>query len=384
MSLFEQLGGEPTLRAIVDDFVDRCFDDMMIGFLFTRAERSRIKKLRIRARGKSSRGTDRVQRPRAGRSSRTASHFRRAVRSTAADLDRDPARSPRAGRGGRCVDLPPGLAPRVDHQRSGLELSRLIMAETIQGLVVRSTAGFVDVRIDGDVIQARMRGRLKNTPRTTDLCVIGDRVMVSRPDELSFVVVEVLPRASRFSRRQPGRGPNKEDVLVANLDQLLITFCYGRPVLKTRLLDRFLVIAEHQQIQPVIVMNKADLREPGDASWQKTYESIGYRCPDRERGDRRRDGHLGGGAARQDLCVRRPVRRRQEQPDQPHSPWPRAKHRERQRSSRQRPAHDARRLTARPSQGRIPRRHAGDPRARYMGATHRAPRPMLPRVHDLP
>jgi len=44
MSLFEQLGGEPTLRAIVDDFVDRCFDDMMIGFLFTRAERSRIKK----------------------------------------------------------------------------------------------------------------------------------------------------------------------------------------------------------------------------------------------------------------------------------------------------------------------------------------------------
>lgn len=44
MSLFEQLGGEPKLRAIVDDFVDRCFDDMMIGFLFTRAERGRIKR----------------------------------------------------------------------------------------------------------------------------------------------------------------------------------------------------------------------------------------------------------------------------------------------------------------------------------------------------
>ena len=44
MSLFEQLGGEPRLRAIVDDFVDRCFDDMMIGFLFTRADRNRIKR----------------------------------------------------------------------------------------------------------------------------------------------------------------------------------------------------------------------------------------------------------------------------------------------------------------------------------------------------
>ena len=45
MSLFEQLGGEPKLRAIVDDFVDRCFDDIMIGFLFARAERDRLKRL---------------------------------------------------------------------------------------------------------------------------------------------------------------------------------------------------------------------------------------------------------------------------------------------------------------------------------------------------
>jgi truncated hemoglobin YjbI len=44
MSHFEQLGGEPKLRAIVDDFVDRCFDDTMIGFLFQRADRDRIKR----------------------------------------------------------------------------------------------------------------------------------------------------------------------------------------------------------------------------------------------------------------------------------------------------------------------------------------------------
>lgn len=44
MSLFEELGGEPELQAIIDDFVDRCFDDMMIGFLFARAERDRIKR----------------------------------------------------------------------------------------------------------------------------------------------------------------------------------------------------------------------------------------------------------------------------------------------------------------------------------------------------
>ena len=146
----------------------------------------------------------------------------------------------------------------------------------MEGLVIRSTAGFVDVLVDGQVVQARMRGRLKNAPRTTDICVIGDRALVSQPDGRTHVVTEVLPRKTRFSRRQPGRGPVREDVLVANLDQLLITFCYGRPVLNTRLLDRFLVIAEHQQIQPVIVMNKSDLRGSEDCSWQQTYTSIGY------------------------------------------------------------------------------------------------------------
>lgn len=44
MNAFEELGGEPKLRAIVDDFVDRCFGDMMIGFLFQRADRDRIKR----------------------------------------------------------------------------------------------------------------------------------------------------------------------------------------------------------------------------------------------------------------------------------------------------------------------------------------------------
>ncbi|MDH3728942.1 MAG: ribosome small subunit-dependent GTPase A [Myxococcales bacterium] len=150
------------------------------------------------------------------------------------------------------------------------------MSEPVQGLVVRATAGFVDVLIDDEVVQCRIRGRLKKAPRDTDLCVIGDRVLIAQADPQTHVVAEVLPRRRRFSRRQPGRGPGKEDVLVANLDQLLITFSYGRPLFNARLLDRFLVIAEHQQVQPIIVMNKADLEQPGDSIWQAMYESIGY------------------------------------------------------------------------------------------------------------
>ncbi|MEM7436558.1 MAG: ribosome small subunit-dependent GTPase A [Myxococcota bacterium] len=145
-----------------------------------------------------------------------------------------------------------------------------------QGTVVRSTAGFVDVQIDGTIVRCRVRGRLKQGPKRTDLCVIGDRVTVEETENGASVVSTVHPRVTRFSRRQPGRGPRKEDVLVANLDQLLITFCHGTPAFNPRLLDRFLVIAEHQSIHPLIVMNKKDLAEPGGMEWSSTYESLGY------------------------------------------------------------------------------------------------------------
>jgi truncated hemoglobin YjbI len=42
-TLFEDLGGEPVLRQIIDRFVDRVFDDVMIGFFFRNARRERIK-----------------------------------------------------------------------------------------------------------------------------------------------------------------------------------------------------------------------------------------------------------------------------------------------------------------------------------------------------
>ena len=44
MSHFDEIGGEPALRLIIDDFVDRVFSDTMIGFLFARASKERVKR----------------------------------------------------------------------------------------------------------------------------------------------------------------------------------------------------------------------------------------------------------------------------------------------------------------------------------------------------
>jgi hemoglobin len=44
-SLFEKLGGESQLRAIINTFIDRVFEDRMIGFFFRNADRARIKEM---------------------------------------------------------------------------------------------------------------------------------------------------------------------------------------------------------------------------------------------------------------------------------------------------------------------------------------------------
>ena len=44
-SLFKQLGGESQLRAIINTFIDRVFEDRMIGFFFRNADRARIKEM---------------------------------------------------------------------------------------------------------------------------------------------------------------------------------------------------------------------------------------------------------------------------------------------------------------------------------------------------
>lgn len=62
----------------------------------------------------------------------------------------------------------------------------------------------------------------------------------------------VLTRASR----------RREQVLVANVDQLLIVMSLFEPDLKPHLIDRYLASAEKGGLSPVICLNKADLANP--------------------------------------------------------------------------------------------------------------------------
>jgi ribosome biogenesis GTPase len=147
------------------------------------------------------------------------------------------------------------------------------------GLVLRARSGFYTVKTDeGDLLEARLRGRVKKERQASDLAVIGDRVHVERLPDGTGSIDAVEPRHRRFGRRQPGpRGTWREDVMVANPDLVVPVFSCAHPPPNPRLIDRFLVVAEYDEIPILLVANKVDLVGP-EAARERfgPYERIGY------------------------------------------------------------------------------------------------------------
>ncbi len=102
--------------------------------------------------------------------------------------------------------------------------------------------------------------------------VVGDRVDAeARGDQL--VAVRARPRRTLLRRRARAG----EQLLAANVDQLVIVTAVG-PQFRPGLVDRMLVAAEVDGIEPLIVLNKVDLAD-ADASPARAarYCALGYR-----------------------------------------------------------------------------------------------------------
>ncbi len=166
------------------------------------------------------------------------------------------------------------------------------MTERLNGLVIKAQSGFFTVHTEEGDVTCRVRGRLKEEWRKTDLLAVGDRVRISRVEGggmIEGMIEEVFEReralarlapAGRESRQWTRRGylSEREHVIVANPDHVVFVFSLTDPEPNLRMLDRLLVGAELQEIPAVICANKLDLVEEHEAhSLFEIYEEIGYR-----------------------------------------------------------------------------------------------------------
>jgi ribosome biogenesis GTPase len=113
-----------------------------------------------------------------------------------------------------------------------------------------------------------------------DPIAIGDRVSFYDVGDGTGRITEVLPRQNEM-RREATNGRKMEQVIAANVDQVIPVIAAAQPKPMWGMLDRFLVAAEADEIPAVVIITKMDLvrgkkaeariREEADI-----YRSIGY------------------------------------------------------------------------------------------------------------
>ena len=110
-----------------------------------------------------------------------------------------------------------------------------------------------------------------------------EHVVKTEADLPKCVIQHLAPRHAKIARLDP-HTPGREHVLATNMDQLLVVASYLSPKVKWGLIDRYLVLAESENIPAIVVLNKEDLlRDEGSGeeiaegeAMVELYRSIGY------------------------------------------------------------------------------------------------------------
>jgi ribosome biogenesis GTPase / thiamine phosphate phosphatase len=175
-----------------------------------------------------------------------------------------PRKSPRSRTPGPSIEAPP-----EEHDYT-------IPDDAVRAIVIRAHGLWYEVKLlegprQHDVLIATMRGGLKRRRRRTDIVAVGDRVWVTELPDNEGTIHAVEPR-TRALIRTARNTRDTEQVILANPDQALFVFSIADPEPHVRMLDRFIILAEMQEIPVGIVVNKADLDDPSsERSIERTF-----------------------------------------------------------------------------------------------------------------
>ncbi len=108
------------------------------------------------------------------------------------------------------------------------------------GIIIKSIGGLFFIESSDTIYECKARGVFRK-----------EGISPSVGDSVNFedgVITEILPRKN-FIIRPP----------LANLDQLIFVVSVAEPAPNLLILDKFIAVAEYQNIKPVIVLTKVDL-----------------------------------------------------------------------------------------------------------------------------
>lgn len=168
----------------------------------------------------------------------------------------------------------------LSHKTNGRSRTNPTNLQT--GTVYKKVTGSYTVHSDSRSLTCALSHPLRQQP---DPVAVGDQVRFEALNSSAGTIVEVLPRENRLARRSPVPMPGAhafEQVIVANVGQVVPVFAATNPPPRWNMLDRYLVTAEANEVPSLIVITKLDLAQAdaqASAELQEAaaeYRQIGY------------------------------------------------------------------------------------------------------------
>lgn len=154
------------------------------------------------------------------------------------------------------------------------------MEKYLKGKILQGVGGLYTVRIldtdsplFGETVSCRARGSFRHNNLTP---LSGDNVIVAPADEAAdrkdktqgeqFVIDEITDRKNSLIRPP-----------LANLDYMFVTMSAAAPAPVLTTVDKFLCIAEYNNIEPIIVITKTELDPDCAKELEATYAKCGFK-----------------------------------------------------------------------------------------------------------
>ncbi len=138
------------------------------------------------------------------------------------------------------------------------------MPEILKGRIVKGVGGLYEVELDSsERVSCRAKGAFRHDEIKP---YVGDAVSVGYDDAGNPIISEIKERKNSIIRPP-----------LANLDLLFVVLPAKNPYADLLTADKLIAIAEHNSIEPVIVVSKCDLDKENAEKIKEIYEKSGFR-----------------------------------------------------------------------------------------------------------
>lgn len=133
----------------------------------------------------------------------------------------------------------------------------------MEGCILKGIGGFYYVETSEGIFECKAKGKFRKERLVP---VAGDTVEITLRESQENTIDAIRERKNKLVRPP-----------VANIDKLMIVVSVISPLPNPLIVDKLTVIAERNNIEPVIVITKSDLDEGKAHELFDTYSSTGYR-----------------------------------------------------------------------------------------------------------